>query len=126
MLEHVNSNTHLPNIYLTLLSKYSVNNLATIGTSISLPICMFIFVNCFFSREHTASVAGRASWTVTVHGGVVGSGSGVGVVRFESAWRASRVEMMVEHVDSSRDRYDVDEVAICAGGVRMRGQDERQ
>ncbi len=74
---------------------------------------MFILVNCFFRREHTASVAGRASWTVTVHGGVVGSGRGVGLVRGERAWRARRVEMMVEHVDSRRVRYEVDEVAIC-------------
>lgn len=74
---------------------------------------MFIFVNCFLSREHTASVAGLASWTVTVHGGVVASGSGVGVVSGESAWRARRVEMMVEQVDSSSVRYEVDEVAIC-------------
>lgn len=74
---------------------------------------MFIFVNCFFKREHTASVAGLPSWTVTVHGGLVGSGSGVGVVSGERAWRARRVEMIVEQVDSRRVRYEVEEVAIC-------------
>lgn len=74
---------------------------------------MFILVNCFFSREHTASVAGLASWTVTVHGGVVGKGSGVGLVSGERAWRARRVEMMAEQVDSRRERYEVEEVAIC-------------
>jgi len=82
-----------------------------------LPICMFILVNCFFSREHTASVAGRASWTVTVHGGLVGRGSGVGVVRGERAWRARRVEISVEQVDSRRVRYEVEEVAICEWGT---------
>lgn len=98
------NNTPFDPSYLTLLSRYSANSLATVATSSSLPICMFIFVNCRFSLPHAARVAGRFSWTVTVTGGVVGRGSGVGEVRGESACRASRVEIRVEQVDSRRVR----------------------
>lgn len=87
--------------------------------SVACAVLAFSWMNCRFSRWSIGSVTERFRSTVTrvEAEGVEGNGT-LRIVepeRGDSAWRERREEMRAEEDESSRVRYEVDEVVACRG-----------
>lgn len=130
--------------YLVCSPTYCANRLTISFSPNSVPLAVraFSWINCRFNRCSIGSVTGRFRSTVTrivvdesaaafffcvviveeEEGEESGTESVVGPERGEMDWRERRDEIRADEEESSRVRYDVDEVVACSCAAHFRSQ----
>ena len=138
-----------PRCYLVCSPTYCANRLiiSFSPNSVALAVRAFSWINCRFNRCSIGSVTGRFRSTVTrivvddesaaafffcvvvvedeeeeEEEEESGTESVVGPERGEMDWRERRDEINADEEESSRVRYDVDEVVACSCAAHFRGQ----